>query len=161
MDRSERLGAEPPRFNVTANDAAYQGNGAHTAERHGPDVTMPRDPQARTIEGRIYGDPPWGRPETRSYRWTDPSTMNRTINEYVQKNWETIRHDLAFDGRHRGGFDAGHRIGEGYVNSGMFGAGPRASQYAVTSLVQIRIQLVPGSDPPVPFVVTAFPAGLL
>jgi hypothetical protein len=161
MDRYERLGAEPPRFNVDANDAAYQGNGAHTAERHGPDVPMPRDPQSRTIEGRIYGDPPWGRPETRSYRWTDPSTMNRTINEYVQKNWETIRHDLAFDGRHRGGFDAGHRIGEGYLNSGMFGAGPRASQYAVTSLVQIRIQLVPGSDPPVPFVVTAFPAGLL
>ncbi|MEU4215715.1 hypothetical protein [Actinoplanes sp. NPDC026623] len=161
MDRYDRLGDEPPRFNIAANDAAHRGHGAHTEERHGPGVVMPRTPSVRTVEGRIYGDPPWDRPENRSYRWSDPSTMSRTINEYVRQNWETIRHDLAFDGRHRGGFDAGHRVGEGYVNSGMFGAGPRVSQYAATSLVKIRIQLVPGSDPPVPFVVTAFPAGLL
>jgi hypothetical protein len=36
-----------------------------------------------------------------------------------------------------------------------------AEQYVATSLVKIRIQVVPGSDPPVPFVVTAFPSGLL
>jgi hypothetical protein len=161
MDRYERLGAEPPRFTIAANDAVHHGHGAHTEERHGPGVAMPRDPHTRTIEGRIYGDPPWGRPENWSYRWADPSTMNRTINEYVRQNWETIRHDLAFDGQHRGGFDAGHRIGEGYVNRGMFGAGQRVSQFASTSLVKIRIQLAPGSDPPVPFVVTAFPSGLL
>jgi hypothetical protein len=161
MDRYERLGDGPPRFNIAANDAVHHGHGAHTEERHGPSVVMPRDPSARTVEGRIYGDPPWDRPENWSYRWSHPSTMNRTINEYVRQNWETIRHDLAFDGRHRGGFDAGHRVGEGYVNSGMFGGGPRASRYAVTSLVKIRIQLAPGSDPPVPFVVTAFPSGLL
>lgn len=161
LDRYERLGAEPPRFTIAANDAAYQALGAHSEQRHGPDVPLPRDPRTRTIEGRIYGDPPWERPENWSYRWADPSTMNRTINEYVRQNWETIRHDLAFDGRHRGGFDAGHRIGEGYINSGMYGAGPRASQYVATSLVKIRIQVVPGSDPPVPFVVTAFPSGLL
>jgi hypothetical protein len=161
MDRYERLGDEPPRFNIAANDAAHRGHGAHTVERHGSSVVMPRDPSIQTVEGRIYGDDPWERPENWSYRWTDPSTMNRTINEYVRQNWETIRHDLAFDGRHRGGFNAGHRVGEGYYNSGMFGAGPRVSRYATTSLVTIRILLVPGSDPPVPFVLTAFPSGLL
>ncbi len=161
MDRYDRLGDEPPEFNIAANDATYHGHGAHTQERHGPDVPMPRDPTTRTVEGRIYGDPPWERPENWSYRWADSSTMNRTVNEYVQQNWETIRQDLAVDGRHRGGFDAGHRVGEGYYNSGMYGAGSRISRYAATSLVKIRIQLVPGSEPPVPFVVTAFPSGLL
>jgi hypothetical protein len=43
----------------------------------------------------------------------------------------------------------------------MYGAGPRAARYAATSFVTIRIKLVPGSDPPEPFIVTAFPAGLL
>jgi len=44
---------------------------------------------------------------------------------------------------------------------GCTGSGPRDSQYAATSLVVVRIRLVPGSDPPQPFIVTAFPAGLL
>lgn len=161
MDRYDLLGDEPPEFNVVANDAAHHGQGAHTQERHGPDVPMSRDPQTRTIEGRIYGDPPWGRPENWSYRWTDPSTMHRAVNEYVRRNWEAIRSDLALRGRHGGGFDAGHRVGEGYYNPGMHGSGPRDSQYTATSLVMVRIRLVPGSDPPQPFIVTAFPAGLL
>ena len=102
-----------------------------------------------------------GHTENWSYRWSDPSTMNRTINEYVRRNWEAIRSDLALGRTHRGGFDAGHRIGEGYFNNGMYGAGPRQSQYAATSLAVIRIRLVPGADPPQPFLVTAFPAGIL
>lgn len=161
MDRYDRLGDEPPRFNVAANDAAHHGLGAHTDERHGPGVPLLRDPGARTIEGRIYGDPPWGRTENWSYRWTDPSTMNRTVNEYVRDNWQAIRSDLAADGVHRGGFDAGHRVGEGYYNTGMYGSGPVASRYATTSMVTVRIKMVPGSDPPEPFILTAYPAGLL
>jgi hypothetical protein len=161
LDRYEQLGSEPPRFSIAANDAAYGVHGAHTNERHGPTVQMARAPGARTVEGRIYGDDPWERPESQSYRWTDPSTMNRTINEYVRRNWDAIRSDLAMYAQHRASFDAGHRVGEGYYNSGMYGAGPRHSRYAVTSSVTIRIRLVPGADPAEPFIVTAYPAGLL
>jgi hypothetical protein len=161
MNRYDRLGDEPPEFNIAADDTAHRGLGAHTQERHGPDVPLPRDPSTRTVEGRIYGDAPWDRPENWSYRWTDPSTMHHAVNEYVRRNWEDIRSDLALRGRHGGGFDAGHRVGEGYYNNGMYGAGPRQSQYATTSFVVVRIRLVPGSDPPQPFILTAFPAGLL
>ena len=161
MDRYDLLGDEPPAFDIAANDAAHHGNGAHTEARHGPDVPLRRDPTTRTVEGRIYGDPPWGHPENWSYKWTDPSTMNRTVNEHVRQNWEAIRSDLALRGRYSGGFDAGHRVGEGYYNAGMYGAGLRDAQYTATSLVVVRIRLVPGSDPPEPFVITAFPAGLL
>jgi hypothetical protein len=161
MGRYDRLGSEPPEFNIAANDAAHSDQGAHTGERHGPAVPLRRDPATRTVEGRIYGDSPWNEHENWSYRWTDPSTMNRTVNEYVRQNWESIRSDLALRGRHRGGFDAGHRVGEGFYNTGMYGSGPRHAQYATTGLVVIRISLVPGSDPPEPFVVTAYPAGLL
>lgn len=161
MSRYDQLGAEPPQFNIATNDAAHGGHGAHTDERHGPSVPLQRDPSTRTVEGRIFGDPPWDRPENWSYRWTDPSTMNRTVNDYVRQNWETIRSDLAMYGQHRSGFDAGHRVGDGYYNDGMYGAGPRASHYAATSMVTIRFRIVPGSDPAEPFLVTAFPSGLL
>ncbi|MDY7090332.1 MAG: hypothetical protein SYR96_35225 [Actinomycetota bacterium] len=161
MNRYEQLGDTPPTFNLARNDDAFGAEGAHTVERHGPDVPLRRDPNTRTVEGRIYGDPPWPRPENRSYRWTDHTTMNREINRYVQENWETIRSDLAETGRHEGGFDANHRVGEGYYNKGMFGAGPRQVEYGATSLVTVRIKVAPGSDPPRPFIVTAFPSGLL
>jgi hypothetical protein len=86
--------------------------------------------------------------------------MNRVVNEYVRRNWETIRSDLAMGEDHVGSFDAGQRVGEGYYNAGMHGAGPTSSHYAETSYVKIRIRLVPGSDPPEPFIVTAYPSGL-
>lgn len=161
MDRYERLGSEPPKIKIAENDAAYQTIGAHTGKHHGAHIKLAREVNKRTIEGRIYGDPPWDRIENRSFRWTDASTMNRTVNEYLRQNWEAIRSDLALYGRHRGGFDAMHRVGEGYVNPGMHGTGPRSSDYVVTSLVKVRIEVVPGSDPPVPFIISAFPAGLL
>jgi hypothetical protein len=161
MDRYEKLGGEPPKFNVANNDALFRGDGAHTSERHGPDVPLRRDAASRTIEGRIYGDSPWTRMENFSHRWTDPSTMNRTINDYVRENWEDIRSNLATDGVHRVKFDAHHRVGEGYFNVGMHGAGPRQSRYSTTSFVSLTFRLVPGSDPPQPFIVTAFPSGLM
>lgn len=71
MDRYDRLGDEPPRSDIAANDAAHEHLHAHTGERHGPDVPLRRDPAVRdlTLEGRIYGDPRWTRRENRSYRW--------------------------------------------------------------------------------------------
>ncbi|QTR04541.1 hypothetical protein J7S33_06645, partial [Saccharothrix algeriensis] len=113
----------------------------------------------RTIEGRIYGDPPWGNPQNWSYRWSDDSTMNRTVNDHIQANWETIRSDLALNGEYSVTFDAGHRTGEGFYNDGMYGAGPRSAHYAQTSYATLRMRLIPG-DPPSFFVVTAFPSGL-
>ena len=159
MRRYEQLGDEPPRFNIARNDAAH--GSAHTLDRHGPDIPLRRDLGTQTIEGRIYGDTGWGNPENRSYQWTDHTTMNREVNEYVRNNWETIRSDLAIARVHEGSFDAGHRVGQGYYNTGMYGAGPRQAQYSETSVVKVRIRLVPGSDPAQPFVVSAFPALLL
>ena len=159
MNVYERLGDEPPEFNVGNNDAVHGADGAHTIDRHGSNIPLRRDPNAKTIEGRIYGDHGWERPDNWSLRWTDPTTMNREINNYVRRNWEEIRTNLAFDGSHTGAFDAGHRVGDGFFNNGMYGARPRQAQYTAASLVRISIDLVPGSDPPQAFIVTAFPAG--
>lgn len=163
MDVYDRLGDEPPEFGIAANDAAYGGNGAHTEDRHGPDVPLRRDADPssgnRTIEGRIYGDPPWGHTANWTYRWTDPGTMNRTVNNYVRDNWEGIRSDLALNGEHEGKIITGNAVGEGYFNPGMHGAGPRSSTYDVTSMAKVRIKVVPGSDPPIPFILTTFPSG--
>ncbi|GIM96884.1 hypothetical protein [Paractinoplanes toevensis] len=156
----DNLGDEPTKFNIAANDAAHEADSAHTIDRHGPQIPLERDLSKKTIEGRIYNDTGWPNSQNGSFRWIDPSTMNRTINDYVEKNWERIRTNLAINGQHRDVFDAGHAVGEGYVNPGMYGAGPRQSQYSVTSTVRILIELAPGTDPPQPFIVTAFPTGL-
>jgi hypothetical protein len=161
MHRRDLLGDEPPRFTIAANDATHSNHGAHTEDRHGPGIPLARDPSQRTIEGRIYGDQPWGKPENWSYRWSDPSTMNRTVNDYVQRNWDRIRDDLALLGGHDGSFDAGHRVGQGYYNEGMYGAGQSQAHYTETSFVKIRIRVVPGSDPPEPYILTAFPLGIM
>jgi hypothetical protein len=163
MDVYHGLGDEPPQFDIAANDAAYGGLGAHTEDRHGPNVPLQRDPNPqsgnRTVEGRIYGDPPWPNAQNMSYRWTDPGTMNRTVNGYIRDNWDSIRSDLALDGEHVGRIVADNAVGQGYYNPGMYGAGPRSSTYSVTSLAKVRIKLVPGSDPPIPYIVTTFPSG--
>ena len=70
--REAGLGDQPPAFDIAANDAAHGSLGAHTEDRHGHNVPLQRDPNPqsgnRTVEGRIYGDPPWpcalGRPVT-------------------------------------------------------------------------------------------------
>jgi hypothetical protein len=159
LDVLDRLGSEPPKVNVARNDAEFRDEGAHTVDRHGPDIPLERAANMKTIEGRVFGDPPWRR-ENASFKWTDHTTMNRTINDYVSQNWDTIRADLAIKGEHEGLFDAGHRVGVGYFNKGMYGAGPRETQFWSTSLVKIRMSLVEGSDPPQPFLLTAFPAAL-
>jgi hypothetical protein len=155
----DQLGVDPPKIDVALNDAAHSR--AHTLERHGPDVPLRQQPGVQTIEGRIYGDYGWGQPENQSFKWDDPTVMTREINDYVQRNWETIRSDLATDGVHEGRYDAGHRVGEGFLNGGMYGFGPRQAQYTPTSLVRLRIRLVPGADPAQPLLVSAFPAGIM
>jgi len=107
-------------------------------ERHGPDVPLRQQPGVQTIEGRIYGDHGWGQPENQSFKWDDPTVMTREINDYVRRNWENIRGDLAIDGVHEGRFDAHHRVGEGFLNGGMYGFGPRQAHYLPTSLVRLR-----------------------
>ncbi|GGN98959.1 hypothetical protein GCM10010112_92320 [Actinoplanes lobatus] len=164
MRRYAALGEDPPRVNLEDNERLYQSKGAHTIERHGPDVQLQRhhDPNSgvRTIEGRIYGDRPWRHSENKSYQWIDSSIMNRAVNEYVQNNWEEIRSDLAMDGIHKAMFDAGHRVGHGYYNKNMFNPGPPDPEYAVTSLARITVKIVVGSDPLEFFILTTFPAGL-
>jgi hypothetical protein len=160
MARYEQLGDEPPVIDLAANDAQHGAIGAHTVERHGPQVPLDRATGTRTIEGRIYGDPPWPREENWSYRWSDTATMNRTVNQLIRENWETIRSDLAEFGSFRNTFDAGQVIGEGFFNRGMHGTGPRDATFAPATFVELRIRLVPGSDPVEMFVVTAYPSGV-
>lgn len=159
MRTYDQLGNEPPKIDMTQNEK--DNSAAHTLARHGHDVPLRRNPNVRTIEGRIYQDTGWDKAENQSFRWDDPLTMTREVNDYVRRNWESIRSDLALGGRHKGQFDAGHRIGEGFLNGGMYGTGPRQAHYMVTSLVRITINLVPNSDPAKAFVVSAFPAGIL
>jgi hypothetical protein len=155
----DQLGADPPEIDVALNDEANPR--AHTLERHGPDVPLRHQAGVRTIEGRIHGDHDWTHPENQSFKWDDPIVMTREINDYVRRNWESIRSDLAIDGVYEGRYNAGHRVGEGFVNGGMYGFGPRRAQYTPTSLVRLRIRLVTGSDPARPFLVSAFPVGIL
>jgi hypothetical protein len=166
MRRYELLGDVPPKFDIAENDVRYLAEGAHTLDRHGPDIPMERDPAlshdpaAKSIEGRIYGDAPWRNAENRSFKWIDASTLKREINGYVQQNWEVIRSDLAMQKQHLAFFDAGHRVGHGYYNKGWYGAGSRQAVYAETSLVRIRFRIDENTDPPQAFILTSFPAGL-
>ncbi|MEU4236461.1 hypothetical protein [Actinoplanes sp. NPDC026619] len=162
-DQHAKLDNDPPRFNMAANDAAHaahQHHNAHTLDRHGPDIPLRLDPSRKTIEGRIYNGTDWHGAATASLKWTDHTTMHRVINDYVAENWTRIRNDLAIDGLHRDVFDARQKIGEGFVNRGMYGAGPPQAQYTVTSTVRITIRVAPGTDPPQPYIVTAFPTAL-
>ncbi|MFC7275710.1 hypothetical protein ACFQS1_17110 [Paractinoplanes rhizophilus] len=154
------LSEEPLKFNVAVNDGAHTAQNAHTGRDHGPQVPLRSIPGVKTIEGRIYGDSGWPHAANASTKWSDPATMNRTINEYVRANWAQIRSDLAIEGKHETVFDAGHRIGEGFVNRGMGGSGPPHAQYVTTSVVRLVIKVVPGSDPPDVYIKTSFPAAL-
>ncbi|WP_213002801.1 hypothetical protein [Winogradskya consettensis] len=165
MARYDRFGDSPPTIDVAANDAAHGGYGpgdaAHTVDRHGADIPLARDPNGKTIEGRIYNDTGWPKKENWSYRWDDPVTMNREVNNYVRANWETIRSNLAIDGAHSASFDAGHRVGEGYYNANMGQHAPPDAHRAATSFVKVVIKVVPGSDPPQPYLITAYPTGTM
>lgn len=86
--------------------------------------------------------------------------MNRTVNDYIQRNWEQIRSDIVLNNtnRYEATFDAGRAVGEGFFNRGQGGIGPRQAMYHQTSLVTVTIELVPG-NPPSFVVVRAYPSG--
>lgn len=154
-----QLPSSPPQIRVVDHDAANAANGAHTAERHGPDIPLWRadaDPGQRTIEGRIYGDPPWVRAEGGSHRWLSDTIWQRTVQTYIDDNWDEIRHDLATVDLHTTTFDAGSAVGEGFYNAGMYGAGPRQAVYQQTSFVFLRIRPSPDTDSGI-VIVSAYP----
>ena len=155
------LGSTPPKVKIAENDQVYGDQfNAHTIEKHGALVEMKRSSApagTRTIEGRIYGDAPWGRAENFSYKWLDDTTMNKTINEYMEKNWDAIRWDLASNRVHEGTFDAGKAIGEGFYNSGQMGTGARQAVYHKTSIARVLITL--DQIEMTPIIITAYPTG--
>ncbi|MCA9538852.1 MAG: hypothetical protein KC620_08185, partial [Myxococcales bacterium] len=156
----DALGEAPPKLDLRAHELQYPR--AHTVERHGPDIEYHRgDPQAgpRTIEGRIHGDAPWPTVENWSYQWTSHRAMNDTVNRLLREHWEEAKYLLATHPRPELTLDAGRAIGQGFFNSGMYGAGPRAGVQHQTSFVRIRLRLL-RRDPPDWFVETAFPIGL-
>jgi uncharacterized protein YukE len=158
LRRHAALGDTPPVFDMRTHDATY-GNGAHSWDRHSPEIPLERG-QGKTIAGRIYGDTGWDRPVNQSFRWKDVRTMNETINTYIQRHWDEIRDDLALGGQHRETFNLDHHVGEGFINSGAGTPGaPRVAVPALTGRVSIVIDAVPGSNPPQPYVVTAYPRG--
>lgn len=155
----DALGEQPGKMNVGANDAAHPGV-AHTIDRHGPQVPLRRSgvpAGTRTLEGRIYGDAPWGNPANYSYRWISESTMNRAVNDYVSNNWNAIRSDLALSGRHQKTFDYHNVVGEGFYNANVGNPGPRRAVYSRTSHVTITLELPAGGGAPI--IVRAFPNG--
>lgn len=157
MRRYCQLGDEPPEFDMIHNDVEHGHRGAHTLERHGPGIPLRRNPRAKTIEGRIYGDPPWRARVTHSYQWTDLRTLNCSVNAYVRHNWTSIRIGLANRHGHEGVADAGCMIGRGYDSSDMFGTRSWRARYRETSQFKIRVRLVSNADRAVPFVLSAFP----
>jgi hypothetical protein len=167
MERYNGLGEKPPHVDMAANDAAHTD--AHTGQRHGSNIPEARSLDAnsqpdgtRTIEGRIYGDPPWNQPggggkQNFSAKWLSQDILNQTVNRYLKNNWEQIRSDLAVDGEHSNSFDAGQIVGKGYFNKN-FGqpGGPVAEGPAVTPMVFIAIKFVPG-NPPSFYIITTYP----
>ena len=68
----DALPEQAPHVEMAANEGV---NGAHVIEKHSPDIPMERaldangDPTgARTVEGRLFGDPPWGEATRRTSR---------------------------------------------------------------------------------------------
>ncbi len=76
------LAEEPPILDMRAHDAQYAASGAHTTERHGPDIPLHRTDAPRglrTIEGRIYGDPPWDEAANWSYKGVYAQTAENSV----------------------------------------------------------------------------------
>lgn len=156
----DALGESPREVNPRVEDPPHQADGAHTTGpigKHGADIPLRRgdNPDGRTIEGRIYGNPPWPEPHHSSSKWFSDLAMVRSVNEYMRVHWDVIRQDLALFGEHSGFGNAGSAIGEGFRNMGT--SATPVPLYLVTSLFRITIRLVPG--PPVDFfVLTSFPS---
>ncbi|BCY09802.1 hypothetical protein L3i22_048900 [Actinoplanes sp. L3-i22] len=149
------LSDEVPEFDIIRNDIEHRSRGAHTLDRHGPDIPLRRTAGMKTIEGRIHGDPPWRHRVTRSYQWMDLPTLDFAVNTYVRRHWTMIRINLADRRRHEGVADAHRPVGRGYDGSGT--PGPGRARYREVSQFKVCIRLTPDVDPAVPFILSAFP----
>ena len=153
-----KYGETPPKeFRITDNDG--RGGGAHTLERHGADMPLKRrDAPAgqRTVEGRIFGDPPWGNRQNFSLNHLSDSIMDRPVRWAMENNWNRIRSALARGDDFVENFTYPQAVGEGFYNAGT-NAAPK-SVYMKTSL--FRLTIVTDSNALGGMkVITAFPNG--
>lgn len=152
----EKLGEVPRKVNLINEDPINHGINAHTIDRHGTSIPLRRDPNIKTIEGRLFGDTGWHKAEPNSLKWKSDSAMNNAVNSYIENNWAKIKEDLAFNGRHTGAFDMKQSIGEGFINTTPGNTVP-SSTYVQTSYGKIIIKLKPG-NPPDFGVITTYPS---
>jgi len=164
------LPATAPGVFISKNDVDFALNGAHTLDHHSPTIPLYRALNAagqpngtKTIEGRLFGDPPWPRRENTSTRWDSEDVINTTLHTYLDTHWKTVSRDLATSRLHEHSavFDAGHRVGQGLANNnaghpGAAAMPPSVSHPEVTSLVRVTIRLVPHRQGQL-FIVTSFP----
>jgi hypothetical protein len=153
-----KYGETPPKkFRITDNDG--RGGGAHTLERHGADMPLKRtDAPAgqRTVEGRIFGDPPWPNRQNFSLKWLSDSIMDRAVRWALENHWNQIRAALAKGEDFAENFNYPQAVGEGFYNAGTNTA-PRAV-YMKTSLFRLTI-VTDSSAPRGIKVITTFPNG--
>jgi hypothetical protein len=70
LDTYAKLGDDPPSFNVALNDADFGRQGAHTLDRHSPDVPLQRDPtRYLTALETVLADPPRDGTLSRMVAW--------------------------------------------------------------------------------------------
>ena len=153
------LGDVPPVFKLASNDAQFGYAGAHTLDRHGPNIPLSSsNPNARTIESRVIDGrgTGWGTTQNFSYRWISESTANEVIDKHVVENWDEIRESLVQRGSYVATFDAGQLAGEGFYNQNAYVGGTRVAVPDQTSHVTIVIRLDPITQT-IPYVHTSFP----
>ncbi|MEM8529788.1 MAG: hypothetical protein AAGF95_03040 [Chloroflexota bacterium] len=153
------LGDTPPVFKLASNDAQFGYAGAHTLDRHGPNIPLnSSNPNARTIESRVVDGrgTGWGTTQNFSYRWVSESTANEIIDKHVVENWDDIRESLVQRGSYVATFDAGRLAGEGFYNQNAYVGGTRVAVPDQTSHVTVVIRLDPITQT-IPYVHTSFP----
>lgn len=153
------LGDIPPVFKLASNDAQFGYAGAHTLDRHGPNIPLSSsNPAARTIESRVVDGrgTGWGTTQNFSYRWVSESTANEIIDKHVVENWDVIRESLVQRGSYAATFDAGRLAGEGFYNQNAYVGGTRVAVPDQTSHVTVVIRLDPITQT-IPYIHTSFP----
>ena len=113
-----------------------------------PDLQAPtaRRREAATIEGRIFGEPPWNRRVNYSYRWQSNDELNDVVNEAIRARWADIKLHLAFNGIFEETFDAGRTVGQGFVNANAEAGGPPRSLRTPTNHVRLILAFAPPPD---------------
>jgi hypothetical protein len=110
----------------------------------------------RTIEGRVFGDPPWPNAQKYFLKWLSDGIMDRAVRWAFENNWDRVRAALARGDDFTENFNYSQAVGEGFYNARTSTA-PRAV-YMKTSL--FRLTIVPDATAPGGFkVITTFPNG--